>query len=109
MAMATILRIPGILWRISLALVLIRIPLSIFGISYPPVLNLADVLILFMFLDISFWIGMGQIFGSLYAKIAYGSKLPSVDNYDCKVDYILPFEGKFSTVGLTKNFPIHGA
>jgi len=39
---------------------------------------------------------MGQIFGNLFVKIAYGSKLPSAPNYDCKVDYILPFEGKWT-------------
>jgi len=49
---------------------------------------------------------MGQIFGSLFAKITYGSKLPSIDNYDCKVDYILPFEGKWTVFngGVDKEF-----
>jgi len=52
---------------------------------------------LFVFLDVNFWLGMCQIFGSWFAKIKYGSNLPSAENYDCKVDYILPFEGKWTT------------
>jgi hypothetical protein len=54
------------------------------------------ILALFVFLDITFWISAAQILGNLFAKIAYRSKLPSGDNYDCKVEYILPFDGKWT-------------
>ena len=70
--------------------------IGLFGISTPHPISIPAFLALFVFLDISFWIGMAQLFGSWYAKIIYGSKLPSEDNYDCKVDYILPFEGKWT-------------
>ena len=104
--MPILLRIPGVLWKISLVWTIISIPLNVIEIQYPPILDLLRLLSLFIFLDVLFYIGMGQILGGLTAKIRYGSKLPSADNYDCKIDYILPFEGKWTTVngGISKVF-----
>ena len=95
--MSNLLRIPSILWKIGLALTLVTLPLVIFGVSYPPIITwLRHILTMFVFLDIGFYFGTGQLLGSLGARIRYRSKLPSADNYDCKVDYILPFEGKWT-------------
>ena len=94
--MSILFRVPGMLWRIGLVWAIISIPLVLFEIPYPSILSWLRLLGLFVFLDISFYFGMGQLLGGLIAKIRYGSKLPSGDNYDCKVDYILPFEGKWT-------------
>jgi len=94
--MTTIIRIPSILWKIGLVWGLLRMLAGTVGISLPPELNWVSALSLFVFLDINLWIALAQIFGSLYVRIAYGSKLPSADNYVCKADYILPFKGKWT-------------
>ena len=94
--MTTILRIPSVLWKIGLAFAVIRLLMDVFGVASPEILNVTSILPVFVFLDINFLIGMGQVFGSLAAMIAYGFKLPSAENYACKVDYILPFEGKWT-------------
>jgi len=94
--MTTIIRIPGILWKIGIPWFAISQGLGWFNISYPLIFNWLYFLGLFVFLDIHFWISIWQIFGNFFAKVIYGSKLPSADNYDCKVDYVLPFEGKWT-------------
>ena len=95
--MLILMRIPGVLWKIGVAWGVI---VDLFGIfdrfSIPPIFNWMPILALFVFLDITFWISVAQIFGNIFAKIAYGSNLPSGDNYDCKADYILPFSGKWT-------------
>ncbi|MCL2368030.1 MAG: M23 family metallopeptidase [Oscillospiraceae bacterium] len=94
--MRRIIRIPRILWRIGVPWTVISQVMEAFGIPYPPVLRWLYLLCLFVFLDIDFWIGSAQILGSLFAKLTYRSKLPSDGNYDCAVDYILPFAGKWT-------------
>jgi hypothetical protein len=54
------------------------------------------LLAIFLLFDIGFWLGIWQLLGNLYLKVTQGSKLPSDENYVCKVDYILPFEGKWT-------------
>jgi len=91
------MRIPGVLWKMGVAWVGIWVIAGIFGITFThPIFRLASLLGIFVFFDINFWIGMWQIAGNLFVKVAHGSKLPSDENYDCKVDYILPFEGKWT-------------
>lgn len=88
--MSILTRIPGILWKIGIAGVVLNL-------VFPhPMLNWIALLCFFTLLDITFWLSIWMILGNLYAKISYGSKLPSKDNYDCKVDYILPFTGKWT-------------
>ena len=95
--MSILFRILGILWKIGAAWAAIWETLGIFGISVPhPAFRLPALLALFVFLDMGFWVGIAQILGNLFVKITNGSKLPSEDTYTCKVDYILPFEGKWT-------------
>ena len=95
--MSTLTRIIGVLWKIGVAWAILWQALGVFGVSIPhPFFRLPALLALFIFLDIRFWIGMAQILGNLFVKITSGSNLPSEDTYDCKVDYILPFEGKWT-------------
>jgi len=96
--MAIFQRITKVLWKIGLVWFIISIPLRILDISYPAILSWLAFLNWFILLDISMYFGLGQMFGSYFVKIRYGSKLPSVDNYDCKVDYILPFEGTWTAL-----------
>jgi len=58
----------------------------------------ADLWKLFVFLQ-----SIGQVFGEIVAKIKYGSKI-SAESYQCKAEYILPFEGKWTVAngGITK-------
>jgi len=100
------MRIPGVLWKIGIAWAGIWTAMGIFNISYPRVLNWLSVFCLFVFLDVNFWLGMRQIFGNLFLNMTHGSNLPSEASYDCKVDYILPFEGKWTVFngGLGKEF-----
>ena len=86
-----ILRIPGVLWKVGLAGTVVNLLFSHPIVAWMPSLSA------FVFLDMSLWLGLGMIFGSLYSKFVYGAQMPSKDNYDCKVDYILPFEGKWTT------------
>ena len=96
-AMSAITRIIGALWKIGATWAILWQALGAFGVSMPhPLFRLPSILALFVILDISFWLGMAQILGNFFIKITSGSKLPSVDTYDCKVDYILPFEGKWT-------------
>jgi len=64
--------------------------------SLPTIFSLIPLLALFVFLDIGFWMSMAQMCGNFYVKIANMSKMPSKNNYECKVDYILPFTGKWT-------------
>ena len=45
-----------------------------------------------------FFQSLYQIFGNAYIYISNRFKLPSKDNYVCKIDYILPFNGKWTVV-----------
>ena len=102
--MSILIRAVRVLWKIGLAWTIIAIPLNIFEIPYPAMLSPLGYLNLFVFLDMSMYFGIGQILGNLFVKVKYGSKLPSGDNYDCKVDYILPFQGKWTALngGISK-------
>ena len=105
--MTVFTKIVGVLWKIGAFWGATWGMLGWFGISVPhPALRLPAMLALLLFLDISFWLSMCQLFGSHFAKIVHGSKLPSDENYDCKVDYILPFEGKWTVFngGIGKGF-----
>ncbi|MCL2236130.1 MAG: M23 family metallopeptidase [Defluviitaleaceae bacterium] len=95
--MRILLMIPRMLGFLGVAWLTFVDWLGWFNIDlFPPIFNLAGLLALFMFLDISFWISMAQIAGNWIAKIKYRGKMPSKDNYQCKVDYILPFNGKWT-------------
>jgi len=94
--MSILMRIPGILWKIGITWAVIWTVLGIFDLPYPQALNWISILSAFVFLDANFWIGMRQIFGNFFVNVKYSSTIPSVENYACKVDYILPFEGKWT-------------
>ena len=98
--MAIITKIIGILWKFGATWGIFWTIAGTFGLSVPhPALNYPSLLALFVFVDIGFWLSVVQIFGNKFAKITKGSKgseLPSEQNYNCKVDYILPFEGKWT-------------
>ena len=96
--MSILISIPKALWKIGLAWFIISVLLDILGISYPPILTWLGFLNFFIVLDMSLYFAFGQMFGSFFAKMRYGKNMPSVDNYDCKVDYILPFEGKWTAL-----------
>jgi len=89
-------QIVGILWKIGVAWVVIWTLAGVFPIPIPPVFNLFSMLGLFVIVDITFWQAMGQMAGNFWVKIKYGAQLPSDENYVCQVDYILPFEGKWT-------------
>jgi hypothetical protein len=89
-------KVIGAAWKIGAAFGVVLGTLNSFGIEFPRFLLWPVWLALLVFLDISFWINIGQIAGNWLAKIKYRFNLPSEDNYDCKVDYILPFEGKWT-------------
>ena len=95
--MLIIIQIIRVLWKIGAAWGGFLAALATLGISLPhPVFYLPAVLALFVFLDISLWVGISQLLGNYLAKITYRLKLPSADDYVCEVDYILPFEGKWT-------------
>lgn len=81
----------GTLWKAGLLLLVI-------GRFYPnPVsLLIALPLVRVIFFNPILWQSIGQIWGIIYAQIAYRFNLPSNDNYTCKVEYILPFTGKWT-------------
>ena len=96
--MSVFMGIIGRLWKWGASWGVLWETLGIFNITIPhPLLRLPVLLALFVFLDIGFWISIVQILGNFFLKITRGSKLPSDENYDCKVDYILPFEGRWTT------------
>jgi len=84
------MRVPGILWKVGIA------GTVLYQFFPHPIFSWAAFLSLFVFLDVSLWTSLWMIFGNLYLKLAYRAKLPSKDNYTCKADYILPFEGKWT-------------
>jgi hypothetical protein len=95
--MTGIVKIIGVLWKAGATWGVVWSTLGLFGISVPhPAFHSPSLLALLLFIDISFWISIWQLVGSFLVKLRYGSKLPSDANYDCKVDYILPFEGKWT-------------
>jgi hypothetical protein len=67
-----------------------------FGLSFHPTLRLPAFLAFAVLLDVGFWFFIRQILGNWYVRIIYGRELPSDENYVCKVDYSLPFEGKWT-------------
>ena len=90
------------MWVIGAAYFVLLILLAILNISiafdlppFPSIFYLIPFLVLFVFLDIDFWVRLTQLGGCLYTKYANPAKIPSRDNYVCKVDYILPFTGKW--------------
>jgi len=97
--MSILMRIIKILWKIGAAWAVVWIVLGIFDITVPhPLFRLPTLLTFFLVFDIGFWLVMVQILGNIFVEISHGAKLPSDENYDCKVDYILPFEGKWTVV-----------
>jgi len=97
--MSTLVRIIKILWKIGAAWAILWIILGLFDITVPhPVLRLPSLLVFLLVFDLGFLQVVVQILGIIFVEVSYGDKLPSVENYDCKVDYILPFEGKWTVV-----------
>ncbi|MCL2285944.1 MAG: M23 family metallopeptidase [Firmicutes bacterium] len=94
--MAIIIRTISFLWKIGCAWTGVVVLLGLIGVSYPQALLLPSFLALLVFLDVGTWMGVWQIAGNFIPCIVYGAKLPSDSNYDCKADYILPFEGKWT-------------
>ncbi|MCL2574796.1 MAG: M23 family metallopeptidase [Defluviitaleaceae bacterium] len=99
-------RIINAIWKIGFAWLLVWALGGLFGVAFNhPIFSLLFLLCLFVFLDIGFWMGMAQFFGGLIANVKHRANMPSVENYNCKVDYILPFEGKWTVFngGVTKD------
>ena len=96
MIMVKVRSVINALWKIGGVWVAAVEGIELFGVSLPPVVRLPYLLCLFVFVDAHFWISIWQIIGNFYAKAAHRSNLPSEANYQCKVDYILPFEGKWT-------------
>ena len=95
--MAILTKIIRWLWRIGAAFGGLLITAVMFGLPVPhPAFNLPVLLAMLVFIDVDLWVFFAQFFGNKFALISKGSKLPSEDNYACKVDYILPFEGKWT-------------
>lgn len=85
---ATVVRV---LWKIGL--------LGTIRLIFPhPVFYWLTLLTLFVLFDLMIWQSLGQIFGSIYTRIAHRFNLPSKDNYTCKGEYILPMTGKWTVV-----------
>ena len=104
--MSIFTRAIGMLWKIGFAWSVLLEALRLFNIAMPhPMLRLPALLALLILLDAGMWLSIAQIFGNLFLKITQGSNLPSDATYDCKVDYILPFEGKWTVFngGIGKN------
>ena len=92
-----IMRIIGFLWKFGATWGIFWQVLGWFNISIPhSALIYPSLLALLVFVDISFWLTIGQILGNKYLLIFKGRNLPSEENYACKRDYILPFEGKWT-------------
>ena len=92
-----ITRVIGFLWKFGATWGILWEVIGLFGFSVPhAALNYPVVLALLVFVDIGFWLTLAQFFGNKYLLITKGSKLPSEENYTCKSDYILPFEGKWT-------------
>ncbi|MCL2372279.1 MAG: M23 family metallopeptidase [Defluviitaleaceae bacterium] len=103
--MSIFLRIIKPLWKIGMLGVIVFFVLGLFGVALPPVFRrMSDLLLLLIFLDAHVWLGLAQVFGNFMAKRK--QPLPSAEDYDCAVDYILPFEGKWVVVngGAEKEF-----
>jgi len=84
-----LIAIPKILWKVGL------IGLLNFFIDNP-ILSLLPWLGLFVFLDLTLYQGLAQIFGNLYNKVAHRSDLRARNEYVCIGNYILPFDGKWT-------------
>jgi len=97
--MSVLMRSIKILWKIGATWVIIWIILGIFNITVPhPLFRLPSLLALLIVFDLGFWVLVVQMLGIVFVEVSNGAKLPSDENYDCKVDYILPFEGKWTIV-----------
>jgi hypothetical protein len=78
--------------------------LDIFGVQYPRILSFIGLLWFLIVFDIGIWMLLSQVAGNWFHRITKHSKMPDKDNYTCKADYILPFEGRWTAFngGVTK-------
>lgn len=93
-----------IVWKIGLVWTMIVMGLNLFGIEEPESLWWLGLLNLFVFFDKNLHYMMGQFLGNYIINIRYMLRPPSVDSYECELDYMLPFEGAWTTLngGISK-------
>jgi hypothetical protein len=88
--------------RLGVGLIVLSVGLSfIFGITIPTYWILGFSALIAIILNMP---SLRMYFALFYVNIRYGFKPPDKDTYKCKVDYILPFKGKWTVQdgGVTK-------
>ena len=87
-----------VFWKIGLVWSMAFTALEFFDIPVPEVLLVLGILNIFLFFDKNVYYMMGYFLGNYIIHIKHLLRPPSVDTYECEVDYILPFEGAWTAL-----------
>ena len=97
--MTFIFKLIGALWKIGAAFGVFWFFAGRFGLQPPHIaLVLPSFLAFLVFIDANLWQFIAQVVGNEFGDIAHKKLVATDGTYDCKVIYILPFEGKWTVV-----------